>query len=352
MAFGLAAVARAWPFVDDVTPALSAGDDWLTYKTFAESVLNGGLAMPGVAGDYAALPHGFLYVYFLALVFAATGANAAFAYVVQGALLGASVGLMWAAFRRGLPMWLGVGLLFTLVGLAWLDVYRVITFRLLSENLYFPLAAALWFLLLRRSAHTSSASVGAGVLLGLTVLTRPSTIMAAWLVLAVVVLHGVRSTAWRHPVLLVLGFGLGLSPAVLRDWAATGHLGFQLVSNTRDWIRIWDAPLGTFLTTLAKRTAFALGWTSWMVDAFRPRPHWMALWALAALYLPLKRARREPLAAWEGMVVLYVIGYLGPVILVADISSYGGRMIVTVLPLVTALAFGSLRLLLAPRLSR
>jgi len=343
--FGGLALARAWPFVDDVSPILSSGDDWLTYKTLAVSVVRDGPAMVGLNKAYGAVPHGFLYVYFVAMVFAITGINASHVYVVQSALLGLSVGLMHSAFRRTMSPLLGLALLASLLGLVYIDVYRLLSFRLLSENLYFPLAAATWVLLMRDGRLSIAALAGA--CLGLTVLTRPSVVMAAALVLAIFIGRELFKRRWRHAIALMLGFALGLSPTVLRDWFATGQIGFQLVSNTGDWIRIWRAPLADFVGALGQRIAFAFGWTSLMQPMFRSRPHWMALWILAAMYIPLKIWRRESFSVWEWSLGAYICGYIGPVILVADISSYGGRMVSTILPAVAVLSIGSLRLMAA-----
>lgn len=341
--FGIAGYFRASPFVDDVSSVVSAGDDWLTYKNLAESVVNDGVAMRGLSGAFGAVPHGFLYIYFLALIFAIAGVNAAYAYVVQSALLGLSIGIMYSAFRRTLPLLLGLLFLLALIGLAYIDVFRVLSFRLLSENLYFPLAAMMWLAVTRERPSAATSAVS-GLLLGLTVLTRPSTIMGAGLVFAILAMQAIAGRRGRGAAMLALGFAIGLAPATLRDWFVTGHVGFQLVSNTHDWIRIWNAPLPEFLAALGRRTAFAFGWTSLMQPAFSLRPHWLALWALAALYVPLKIIRRESFSAWEWMLGLYICAYIGPVVLVADIASYGGRMIATILPAVAVFAIGTLRL--------
>jgi hypothetical protein len=131
---------------------------------------------------------------------------------------------------------------------------------------------------------------------------------------------------------------VGLSPSVLRDFVSTGHLGFQLVTETQDWIRIWNAPLPDFLEALGRRTAFAFGWTSLMDAAYRIRVHWMILWIGAGLYASRRLIARAPMHWWDVAVMLYIVCYFGPVILVADISSYGGRMVVVALPMLLYLA--------------
>jgi hypothetical protein len=330
---------RAAPFVDDVSPATSVGDDWLSYKRWAESVLRDGWSIPALPGAYAVVPRGFLYVYFVAGVFAVAGVNSSFVYVAQSALLGAAVTLWYVAFRRRLAPGLGMVLLAGLTLLAFVDFFRALTFRLLSENLFVVVAALFWCLLPAGPAWRRSRLFWAGLVLGLSVLARPSTIMAAAAVAVVLGAHSVWTRRdWMSPLVFCLGALLGVGPAILRDFASTGELGFRLVSDTRDWNRIWEAPAADFLATLGSRAAFAFGWTSLMVPDFRIRPHWMLLWAGTALFCWRRLRSRAGASWWDAALVLYVACFIGPVVLVADITSYGGRMIVIVLPMLLYLS--------------
>ena len=66
----------------------------------------------------------------------------------------------------------------------------------------------------------------------------------------------------------------------------------------------------------------------------------MLLWLLWAAYPAFKFYKREPLAFWELLLYIYVVCYIGPVLLVAaDITSYGGRMVIAILPVVLIPAF-------------
>src|SRR5205807_798177 len=122
------------PFIDDVTPALARGDDWLNYKLYAESILHGGLTIPAVTGAYIA-PRGFLYNYFLAAMFYLLGENSTYIYVVQSGMLGLSVLLTYLAVRHLLSPLLGLVYLPVLAAYMYVDVFRYYAFRLLSENL-------------------------------------------------------------------------------------------------------------------------------------------------------------------------------------------------------------------------
>ncbi|PYQ91630.1 MAG: hypothetical protein DMF97_22250, partial [Acidobacteria bacterium] len=100
LAFLAIGALRAYPFADDVSIPTSTPDDWHTYKQLALSVVRDGLSMPALATSYAGLPHGFLYVYFVALVFAVLGVNSTYVYVVQSFALGLSISLTYLAVRR------------------------------------------------------------------------------------------------------------------------------------------------------------------------------------------------------------------------------------------------------------
>lgn len=337
-------VMRAYPFVDDVSAANSAGDDWLTYKTLALSVVNGGVAMPGASGPYAAIPHGFLYVYFLALLFSLFGVNSAYVYVVQSFLCGISVSLTYAAVRRKFSLAVGLLFLVALAGLMYVDVYRAISFRLLSENLYFPLsAAALYFVLPLFDAtpkRKMAYSFLAGLALGLIVLTRPSFILSAAAVLSVIFVHSrLRGGTLRVPLAAALGGIAGVSGNLVRDYLASGRATFAIVSDTRDWIRIWNLPPATFAQALASRVMFATGIPQLLNSSYHRATHWMVLWAAFVIYLPWKLLTKRPVRAWEAVLYAYVLCYILPVIAVADIFSYGGRMVSTILPVLLILCF-------------
>lgn len=335
---------RAYPFVDDVSVPASVPDDWHTYKQFALSVVRDGLSMPALSTSYAGLPHGFLYVYFVALVFAIAGVNSTYVYVAQSFALGLSISLMYLVIRKRVTPAGGLTFLVALTALMLVDVFRHLTFKLLSENLYFVLYPPLFILLFRSIEHRDRRardSFLAGALLGLVVLARPSFILSAAMVIAAVWIDTLVKgrSAWPA-ALLLLGTAIGLSGVVVRNYAVTGRATFDIVTNTSDWIRMWNLPPMQFLITLVKRSLFVFGVTGPIAPAFRPRPHWMIVWTLWTIYPMFKLSKRQPLEFWELLLYTYVICYIGPVVLVAaDITSYGGRMVIAILPLALVPAF-------------
>src|SRR4029079_7319740 len=148
--------------------------------------------------------------------------------------------------------------------------------------------------------------------------------------------HGISLQA---PIASALGAAAGVSGNAIRDYAASGRARFEIVSNTTDWIRIWKLPNVSFARALASRVLFAFGIPQLMDPAYRLRPQWMILWIACSANLALRLSKRRSLEAWEAVLYLYIVGYIVPVILVADISSYGGRMVSTIMPIVLILSF-------------
>ena len=339
LAFLAVGALRAYPFIDDVTIPSPNGDDWHTYKQFAASVVRDGLTMPAVAGTYAGLPHGFLYVYFLALIFAVFGVNSTYVYVAQSLGLGLSISFMYLALRRRLTASGTLVFILTLAALMYIDVFRHLTFKLLSENLYLVLCPLFLLALFRgleeRNDHARRDLFGAGVMLGLVILTRPSFILSGFGVIAATGIYWwVRGRSPWPLAMMLLGLAIGLSGVVARNYFLTGRVTFDIVTDTSDWLRIWDLPVAQFLTALVNRSAFVFGVTGILAPAYRLRPYWMILWLLWAFYPIFKLSRRQPIEFWELLLYIYVVLYIGPVILVADITSYGGRMVIAILPLV------------------
>jgi hypothetical protein len=67
--------------------------------------------MPALTTSYAGLPHGFLYIYFVALVFAVAGVNSTYVYIAQSAALGLSISLTYLAVRKWLTPFGGLAFL-------------------------------------------------------------------------------------------------------------------------------------------------------------------------------------------------------------------------------------------------
>jgi hypothetical protein len=337
LAFLILGVLRAYPFVDDVTLPAQMPDDWHIYKGLALNVVRQGLSLPSLASTYTNLPHGFLYIYFVALIFGLVGENSSYVYVAQSLMLGASISVTYLAVRRRLTPAGCLAFTIALTALMYVDVFRHLTFRLLSENLYFLLSAAFLLLLFRsldQMGHAILEPFLAGLMLGLATLTRPSFLLSASLVIATVWAYWLAAgRGSRLPLLLLLGATIGFSGVVARNYSATGRLAIDIVSNMSDWMAPWSMSVSQFVDAYTPRALFAFGWTGPMAPAYRLRPHWMLLWCLWAAYPVWTLTRRQRFELWEAILYIYVAAYIVPVVFIGkDITSYGGRMIVSILP--------------------
>lgn len=326
---------RAFPFLDDLPADGAGGDDWHFYKRLALSIVNGGLAMPGI-GEYRVVPHGFLYNYFVAAVFAIAGANSTYVYVVQALITGAAVSILWAGCRHygavmaGAMLALGTTTVF-------IDFTNRLSFRLLSENLFLPLAAAALVLADRAVRRLSvTAAIAAGACLGLAVISRTSVVVWAMAIVAI----GAGATVWlRWPRRLIAAFALAFVAAMmlmpLREYAATGSFTFHAITDTKDWIRPSNEGLVAYY---GKRVAFMLGFTPLLDPEYRIRPHWMLIWLGVSAYAATRVLWRQWPSRLEICVALLIPLYLGPVLLVGGVSNYGGRMVAVAMPFAVVLA--------------
>lgn len=326
---------RASPFLDDL-PADGAGsDDWHFYKRLALSIVNGGLSMPGI-GEYRLVPHGFLYNYFVAAVFAIAGTNSSYVYVVQAFITAAAVSVLWAGARHTGTVMAGAVLALGTMTVA-IDFTNRLSFRLLSENLFLPLAALAMVLADRAVRRSSTVSaVAGGACLGLAVISRTSVVVWALAILAL----GVAAAVWqrwprRVVIAFTLAFAAGMSLMPLREYFATGMFTFHAISDTRDWLQ----PEGEGLVSYyGKRLVFMLGFTPILDPEYRIRPHWILIWLGVAGYAVTRVPWRQWPSRLEICAALLIPLYLGPVLLVGGVSNYGGRMVAVAMPFVAVLA--------------
>ena len=341
-------VYRAYPFIDDVTAANSFEDDWLLYKLYALSILHDGLTMPVKSGDYYA-PSGFIYNYFVAAVFALTGENSTHVYIAQTILLALSVGLMALAFKPYLPPKTLIFYFWALACFLFVDLFLNYTFRLLSENLTLFLLPLFYWTLLRAFERRSVFLVAcAGAFLGLCTLSRPNLVLVAPLTIVLLFLR-LPSGRTKFCMLFLLGFSILFSLLPLRNYAVTKQFSVPVFSQRKHW---QPPPITSteHLTPLslvsdarnvavfyARRVLFCMGLTFMESSLYRPRPHWLIMWAGLCLYL-WRALRRRGLQFWELFTIGFILTYLVPVIALAQISNYGIRMVLPVIPMALLLA--------------
>jgi 4-amino-4-deoxy-L-arabinose transferase-like glycosyltransferase len=336
-------LAGLFPLDHDLDRYVPAGDDWFVYHRFALDIRDHGLSLPGLEAPYSR-PAGFAYPYFIALVYAIFGVSSEAVYLVQGCLLVGSILLLFATFRHQLSPAAGLFLLVALTACLYVDVFRSLTFRLLSENLLFPATALLLFFMVRgESSGRLGWFAAAGAACGLCYIARPNAVLyAPAAIAAILIAMRQRPLAWRirsAAVFLAIFALVGLSVGV-RNYVAVGSAEVTSLVWRGDW---WvpgrrAARLGlpmheqarTAIVELSRKAAFLLGFPQWAEPAFRTRPHWLIIWAGVAIRL--WQLRRGPVLAWEFLVVALCASYAVPLFLFGNPTSYGIRMVTPVLP--------------------
>ena len=207
---------------------LSAGDDWLTYESYARDIGLNSIWMPLGAALGQAKPFYYqpFYPYFLAACHSLFGDSLFGVYFVQRALAGTTIIALWRTtavlFGEGIG---GAGLVaavaFVGTKLApWTGV-------LLTESLFVPLVAICAYVLVRLACAPvpgAARSLGAGALLGIATLTRTSLVLG-WILVLPAVAFALRGRPRRRQalVLLVVALGAVMSLATIRNWVAAGQ---------------------------------------------------------------------------------------------------------------------------------
>ena len=370
---------QAWPQFGQPLN-FDPGDDWTVYHQRALDVLQHGLAMSAVQEPYSA-PAGFLYIYFVALCYALLGAHPARVFVVQSAMLGLTVWLLFTAFAPGRRRLTQLLLLAALVCFALVDVQRHYVMRLLSENLMLPILALFFRLLFaglwRGPAKGPGRSWGPALalrVLGALPLARPNAMifippLAAWLLLS---RQGRELIAPRRLVLGLALFALVFSAMGIRNHAVTGR---WIMFTPARW-EMFEAPgygkglmealnpagpaapregvlpmLGLIAKALAdhplatseayaRRLLYCLGFMPLLEPSHHYRPHWMLAWALYLAGLACWLGGRAELDARQAVLALWVWPMLAVVAGVSWVASYGFRFQVPiVLPMLGGAAW-------------
>lgn len=355
-------IVAQFPLENDVYSPKSDGEDWLDYHINALSVLNDGLSMPSVRGNYYR-PSGFGYSYFIALVYGVAGVRSQAVYVVQAAMLVGGILGLFVAMRPHVSPWAGLALLVALAFTLYMDMFRALTFRLLSENLLFPLMAALlYFTMKAESTGRQWYAVVAGIACGLCFLARPNVLFFGP-VTAALMLFAMPSQAWRWRLRaatwFLCAFVAVCSLMVIRNYAVTSELSLDAITRRSDWgvpgFPKHDIPplsqrLQIAADGYARRLAFTAGVPQFMQSSFRVRPHWLLMWSGVGVYL-FQLRRRTP-ALWEKMALVLCFFYFAPLIAIGNLSSYGVRMLAPGVPFALLLAVKGVDVALGQREDR
>jgi Dolichyl-phosphate-mannose-protein mannosyltransferase len=380
--FALAGLAQVWRHWS-LPPAYGwpAGDDYEWYHHMAVDVVERGLAMPAAPVPYSlpACRAGFLYIYFVALCYRVLGVHPPAVFVVQSAMLGGSVALLFLTFRRELGQPAQALLLGSLGVFAFLDMERQYAIQLFSENLViFELAGFFYLTRLGFVDGRRWARIPALAVLGTIPLTRPNAVFFVPAALLWLIAFRRGRRFWRDLALGVVGLAAVLSAMAMRNHAAGGQwVAFPPV----EWralpvpgydyrgpgaevvVRQVDRPQGALpLVKLvlhawsrdpagvgreyARRILFVAGFVPLVQPKFRYRPHWMLLWVAFVAALAWRLVRGPRPGPMVQILLIWLAVFLGPLVAISSIANYGFRYVVPgVLPAVA----GAVVLLAVPR---
>jgi hypothetical protein len=379
--FAIAGLVQVWSYL--TVPyhyAWPMKDDYDAYHYWAVDIVEHGLAMRLAPVPYA-LPAGFLYIYFVALCYKVFGILPPVVFIVQSAMLGGSVVLLFLAFRDEPGRPAKYLLLLGLAAFAFLDVGRQYALQLFSENLLIFELAGFFYLTQRGFVGGRSwARILALAVLGAIPLTRPNAVLFVPGALMWLIVNRRGVGFWRDLASGLVAFAVVFSLMALRNHAAGGQwtafppfprnavggldvpgyggpLGTVVAAGqAQDWrgtrtlvelaLRAWWRDPLEVAREYGRRILFTGGFLPLVQPEFRYRPHWMIMWAVFVGALAWRLARGVELGPMVELLLIWLVTFLGPVVATTQIANYGFRYVVPgVLPAVA----GAVVLLLSPQ---
>lgn len=341
------------------------GNDWSAYAQHGLSIVQGGLLMPSGQCPYAS-PSAFLYNYFIALCLTLFGTKLLPILILQHVMLGCSIALTYWTFRDKLNDRTAVAFLFALFLFGLLDVYKYYSAMLLSENLaLFTLSLFFFFFVKGFEKRVFVFEICAALLLGSSILIRPNlVIFAIFLIPIVGIVYSKRKYGSLKFFLFILALLASSSLLLIRNYLACKKPVFfpaiinllyfkehnpipssANISTTPNllYIKLYLQQIlqdpGAFFKVYSDKILFCLGFLPVLCSAYRPRPHWMIMWAGYFTYLFLRIRGRERLEMWEASAHLYIFCYYGSLIMSTAIHNYGFRMLILGTNLVLLFSF-------------
>jgi hypothetical protein len=241
-------------------------DDWSRYHENAQSILeNGWMKNQGTAPYYG--PGGFLYNYFIVLIYSVFGVNPSVVYVVQSLLLGGSVFFFLHAVRNRYPIQY-FPLVFTCVLMFFtLDFFWHYTPKLLSENLFvFFFSFFLW--IYTQSIKTLS-NIVLVVLVAAMIMARPALVVVFPLFTWLIWERGI--TKFEKWALLALSVLL-IQGLAIRNFLIAGDyvwLPTEGASDSMSMMQTLDFKI------ISRKILFQCGWCSTLNESFQVRWHWI-----------------------------------------------------------------------------
>jgi hypothetical protein len=311
----------------DPTVETDTGDDWWSYHRMGVDIFRHGLSMPVVHGVYSA-PGGFLYSYFVAAVYWISGVDPRHVYILQGACVALALLIFYVALRPYLSALAALLYLAVTAYILYVDLYKEIAIRLLSENLVVLMIGVATWVVLRAWEHDSAALFSlAGLMLGVVMLTRLSLELIP-LAVAVAILvwsRGELPRALLHATILLVSSLAVFSLLPLRNAVVAGH--FTAGSSDQSYLlpNLQD-PAAWIL--IAKKTLFCAGILPGGVrmngSGYSIAAHFLLPTVAAVAFVVIAVLRRR-LEFVDGLAIAWIAMGYGPFIALPRLGGYGMR---------------------------
>jgi len=310
-------------------------DDWFRYADNAKDILKHGLLMPQQQDAYYG-PGSFLYNYFVALHYFIFGISNFWIYISQSILLALSILIHHSIFEKNLKGNWKLILLISLTIIAFSEMYKNYSCRLLSENLgLFFISIFLFVIAKFFETKQNRFLFFCFILLGLGFLTRPNILPFVLLFPVIIWMYKVinKKNFWVY-ILGIVCLLILISLIAIRNELITGVAIWMPTEGVSDALsQTIHSEKGYFL----KKIAFCLGYLPALNNAYQMRPHWLMLWFGYFLFLFNLRKKRLIEIPFEMILNTLLMLFFGACIVFAILPSYGFRIFLPIFLPLTAL---------------
>jgi hypothetical protein len=320
---------RLHEYTPSISEAIDGVDDWNRYAKQGLDIKNNGLLISSIKSEYNG-PGGFLYNYFVALMFLLFGNKIGPIYIIQSILIGLSVALTFLTFKDLLKestRYLFLGALFSF---AIIDVYINYSHILLSENLGLFLFSTFIYVFLKGVRQMKpKLLLLATMLITLTALVRPNMIPFVPLYFVMSLFYMIRN---KHNLsgfiilqCLVIGSVFSLIP--LRNYFVTGNFAFLPSEGINDST---GQLLNSSPNDFFQKLLFSFGYLSSLVPEYRVRIHWIIMWVGYFILLVHQIRKIKTIPIWGLFLHMFIATYLFFSIGFSVIESYGYRYMIPI----------------------
>lgn len=308
-------------------------DDWNRYARNAIDIIENGWLMPSINENYL-LPSGFLYNYFIALIFFLFTPNIELVYFIQSILLSIAIIITHITFFKNSIY--DKFLLYALIVFSYFDIFKYYTFKLLSESLaIFTLAVFFYFLLKALNTSRSIHLIFSFIFLGASCLIRPTVLPFSIILLIVLLKKNYLKEKINGIWISIFTFSFMLSTLSLRNYLITKTNPLTIFNDlvnkhthTISKFNIIDEPF-LYVIFLIKKLFFVFGLLPIIEPNYNIRPHWLVLWlGLFTYVFKCYLSKKNTIVQYsEKILVLFILSFFSTILLLTPVESYGFRMV-------------------------